>query len=124
MSDLKDPRVFFAAERTLLAWSRTSIVMIASGFGIERASILIQAVTHGRTTADKTGAVFWVGLAFIALGTFAAFCSSRQYLAVLKTLTPEEYPTGYGTKCGLAINTIVAVLGICLGIAVYVGHVS
>lgn len=124
MSELKDPRVFFAAERTLLAWSRTSIVMIASGFGIERASVLIQAVTHGRTTADKTGVVFWVGLAFIALGTFAAFCSSRQYIVVLKTLTPEEYPMGYGTKCGLAINTIVAVLVICLGIAVYVGHVS
>lgn len=112
MSELKDPRVFFAAERTLLAWSRTSIVMIASGFGIERASVLIQAVTHGRTTADKTGVVFWVGLAFIALGTFAAFCSSRQYIVVLKTLTPEEYPMGYGTKCGLAINTIVAVLEI------------
>ena len=27
MSDLNDPRVFFAAERTLLAWSRTSITV-------------------------------------------------------------------------------------------------
>ncbi|MGM0680450.1 MAG: YidH family protein, partial [Pseudomonadota bacterium] len=36
MSDLKDPRVLFAAERTLLAWNRTSLSFIAFGFLIER----------------------------------------------------------------------------------------
>jgi len=32
MSDLNDPRVFFAAERTLLAWSRTSITVMGVRF--------------------------------------------------------------------------------------------
>jgi len=31
MSDLNDPRVFFAAERTLMAWNRTGLTLMAFG---------------------------------------------------------------------------------------------
>jgi len=36
MSNLNDPRVLFAAERTLFAWNRTSLSLMAFGFVIER----------------------------------------------------------------------------------------
>jgi uncharacterized membrane protein YidH (DUF202 family) len=41
MSDLNDPRVFFAAERTLLAWTRTGITLMAFGFVIERFGLFL-----------------------------------------------------------------------------------
>ena len=40
MSVLDDPRVFFAAERTLLAWTRTSLTLMAFGFVVERFGLL------------------------------------------------------------------------------------
>ena len=40
MSALDDPRVLFAAERTLMAWSRTAAGLMAFGFVIDRTAML------------------------------------------------------------------------------------
>jgi len=62
MSELNDPRVLFAAERTLLAWSRTAAGLIALGFLIERAGLIVRGTAAGRDLG------FWIGLAFVLLG--------------------------------------------------------
>ncbi|GAB3378372.1 YidH family protein [Azotobacter armeniacus] len=119
MSDLKDPRVLFAAERTLLAWNRTSLTLIAFGFVVERSGLLVQAIAPDSQAAKASVVTFWLGLAFIALGAFVAIYSSRQYQIVLKTLTPAEYPPGYGARWGVAVNLSVALLGTCLALVLY-----
>jgi putative membrane protein len=120
VSDLKDPRVLFAAERTLLAWNRTSLALIAFGFVLERAAILIELLSPDSAAAGTSGASFWLGLAFIALGVFAAAWSSKQYLTLLETLSPAEFPPGYGTRWGVAVNVIVALLGAGLMVALFI----
>lgn len=40
-----DPRVFFASERTLLAWLRTGITIIALGFVVSRFGLFVQLLT-------------------------------------------------------------------------------
>jgi len=46
MSNPPDPRVLFAAERTLLAWQRSSVALMAFGFVIERFSLFLSALRH------------------------------------------------------------------------------
>jgi putative membrane protein len=41
---LGDPRVLFAAERTLLAWQGTSIASMGFGFVVERFGLLLRMV--------------------------------------------------------------------------------
>ncbi|MFW5824513.1 MAG: YidH family protein [Marinobacter sp.] len=121
MSDLNDPRVLFAAERTLLAWNRTSVVLIAFGFVVERAHILLQVLAPDQVNPVQNMVTFWLGIAFIVLGAFSAAYSSRQYLTVLRSLAPAEFPAGYRVTWGLFVNLTIAMLGLILALVLALG---
>lgn len=114
MSDLNDPRVFFAAERTLLAWNRTSLALMAFGFVIERFGLFVAILMPQHALPLQRGLSFWTGLAFVVLGAAVAAYSTVQFRKVLKTLKPVEIPEGYRISPGIVTNLAVAFLGIVL----------
>ena len=122
MSNLKDPRVLFAAERTLLAWNRTSLALIAFGFLVERTGLLLSALAPGQVHATGMALTFWLGFAFVFLGAVSAIYSSRQSAVFLKTLNPAEFPEGYNPRWGMLVNAAVAVLGLGLIVVLYIGR--
>lgn len=67
-----DPRVLFAAERTLLAWQRSSIALMGFGFVIERFSLFRSVLRH--TPQDPSRHLFatTVGVLLILLGAAVA----------------------------------------------------
>ena len=114
MSDLNDPRVFFAAERTLLAWTRTSLTFMTFGFVIERFGLFLHMLMAVEGQKWQRGASFWVGIAFILLGTVVGFISVVQYRCVLKTLKPVEIPQGYWINVGMYTNLMLGVFGVAI----------
>lgn len=46
MAYFNDPRVLFAPDRTLLAWNRTSILLMVFGFLVERFGLFLQLVSR------------------------------------------------------------------------------
>ena len=120
MSDLNDPRVFFAAERTLLAWNRTSLSLMAFGFVIERFGLFVTLLMPQHNVPLQRGISFWTGLGFVLVGVFVAAYSTVQYRKVVRSLKPVEIPEGYRTGLGVITNLFVAVLGIVL--TVYFFH--
>jgi len=110
VSDLNDPRVLFAAERTLLAWSRTAAGLMAFGFLIDRASFVVQP-------GAARGGSLWIGVAFVGLGVLLSGLSAYQYRRAVASLRPVEIPPGYWVNLAVFTSAFIAALG--LGIIAY-----
>jgi putative membrane protein len=114
MSRLNDPRVLFAAERTLMAWSRTSVSLMAFGFVVERFDVVIALVGEQKIELFQRYIAFVVGITFVLLGSYLAIHSIVQYRRVLKSLRPAEIPIGYNVSHGVFTNAIISILGVLL----------
>ena len=113
MSDINDPRVFFAAERTLMAWNRTGLTLMAFGFVLERFGLFLHMLRQTPSHAGRDFS-FWIGIAFIVLALAVMGFSIVQFRRVLKTLKPIEIPARYCTWPGIAMNLSVILLGFML----------
>lgn len=113
MSELNDPRVFFAAERTALAWNRTALTLMAFGFAIERFGLFMSMLLE-RGAAKEAGPSFWFGLVFIFLGCFFSFTAAQQYKNVLKTLQPVEIPRHTNPNLAFILNIAIAALAVSM----------
>jgi putative membrane protein len=110
MSNLDDPRVLFAAERTLMAWSRTAAGLMAFGFVIDRTAMLVPG------GAARPNFALWVGLAFVLLGVLLSGLSIVQYRRSVATLRPVEIPPGYWVNLSVYASAVIGLLGIALAL--------
>ena len=116
MSNLDDPRVLFAAERTLMAWSRTAAGLMAFGFVIERTALLARGGAAG-----GSGFALWIGLAFVLLGVALSALSIVQYRRSVADLRPVEIPPGYWVNLSVYAAALIALLGIALALYLAAG---
>jgi putative membrane protein len=121
MSTLNDPRVFFAAERTLLAWTRTSLTLMAFGFVVERFGLFLSTLLPQQSLTAQRGLSFWIGLSFILLGSLSSAAAVIQHRKILRSLNPKEIPEGYLTGLAPWVNLVVAALGAALSAYLFHG---
>ncbi|HCF06383.1 MAG TPA: hypothetical protein DEU72_09175 [Desulfomicrobiaceae bacterium] len=124
MSDLHDPRVLLAAERTLMAWNRTSISLMAFGFAVERFGLFLSIYAQETTSPMQRGLSFVGGQGFILLGVVVAMLSLVQHRKLLQSLRPEEIPTGYHRSWGIFVNATVAFMGLMLSVYLMSGFLG
>lgn len=109
-----DPRVFFAAERTLLAWVRTSLGLIGLGFVVARFSLFVEIFAQRSTVAASNHLSPLIGVALAVLGALAAASASVQHQRFCRSLVPADLPIGYKSSAGLAIGYSVSIAGLVL----------
>src|SRR5439155_21581825 len=109
-----DPRVVFAAERTLLAWVRTGLGLIGMGFVVARFGLFLQLVDKQGGSDTSHHVSPWVGVALALLGSAASGVSAWQHRRFCRTLGADDLPRGYRTEVGMVVGFGVAVAGVVL----------
>ena len=123
MPEKFDPRVLFAAERTLLAWSRTSISLMVFGFVIERFGIFLQIMRREEVEVLQRHFSFIIGELFLLLAVFMSVYSIWQYRKVVRNLPPSDIPEGYNLSSGVFVNAVIGGLGVVLSVYLAQGFI-
>ncbi|HWB80194.1 MAG TPA: DUF202 domain-containing protein [Nannocystaceae bacterium] len=110
----RDPRIFFAAERTLLAWLRTAIAMIGLGFVVARFGLFLRLLDSqsGMTTSHHVSP--WMGMSLALLGSAAAGIASHHHQRFCAALSADELPSRRPAAVGLVVGYGVATIGLLL----------
>ena len=112
MSYTADPRVLFAAERTLLAWQRSAIALMGFGFVVERFGLFLQMVGHQSESGAQRTFSLSAGVFLLVLGAIVALISARQFRQVAKNLDAGVVPPGYWTNIGVFLNGLIAIISL------------
>lgn len=114
MSSLDDPRVYWAAERTLLAWVRTGQAAMGLGLVTAKFGIFMRFVTHDPAPGAKEGSTLAVGVAITLLGSGMCLAAVIQFRRFIATLRPEELPPRQLTSLPSLAALVFALIGLVM----------
>lgn len=107
-NELAKERNRAAAERTLMAWIRTSLSLISFGFGIDR----VVAAIHGafNTGVNVLNLSRILGLSFISIGTLALLAAALSHRQDLKHIEKGHFT--YTPRLSLSFIVAIALIGV------------
>jgi putative membrane protein len=110
-----DPRVYFAAERTLLAWIRTGITVMAFGFVVARFGLFLRLLRAEGGEVVPTGGVSpYLGSVLVVIGVVAISAGTKRDRDFCRRLCPAVLPSPHAEILPLILGWSLAVLGVAL----------
>lgn len=113
MADPGNPQVFFAAERTLLAWVRSGLAVIGLGFVVARFGIFLTEFQVAKEHAPHLGSTL-IGVCLVLLGSASVAMGAWQHARFCKSMCPSEIPRQNLLVWSVCFSGILAAIGILL----------
>ncbi len=115
----EDPRVYFAAERTLLAWVRTGLAMMGFGFVVARFGLFLremEAARPGAGTPHQFRLSLWFGTALVLMGVVSNIVSAIHYHKRVNDLRRGVWAIDRLTHAGTVIAYALALVGVAVAV--------
>lgn len=119
----QDPRIYFAAERTFLAWIRTGLALMGLGFAIARFGLFIRQL-HISTAPHSVGAIpsagsSFTGISLIVLGVLVNILGTVDYSLTIRALHAGRWIPGRVSKMAVTLAMVLAILGAVMAIRLF-----
>ena len=120
-----DPRVYLAAERTLLAWIRTGLSLMGFGFVVARFGLFLREIAAARIGARGADPVpgpgpgpasLWFGVVLVAAGVIVNMLAAIDHTRVVRALRRGDATTATKSMMGVVLGVALAVLGTAVAI--------
>jgi putative membrane protein len=115
-----DPRVYFAAERTMLAWLRTGIAVMAFGFVVARFGLFLRLLHAQAGREVGNGVSPYVGAALVVLGVVATGGGALQYQRYVSLLPDSARPPTSSPRFVLGLSWGLVLIGAVLALVLLV----
>src|SRR5271170_3881099 len=115
-SPTTDPRVFFAAERTFLAWIRTGLALMGFGFVVARFGIFLQQLVldRGYQPARSSGVSVVLGVCLVATGVAVCLASAWRHVLLIRALKKGEVLAIRPSTLAIALALVLAAVGLLM----------
>jgi len=112
----KDPRVYFAAERTFLAWIRTGIALMGFGFVVARFGLFLRmlALSGHEQNTKSYGFSLFAGTGLVLAGVFITAASGLRHMQVVHRMNRGLSIVGNPSYVALGTALLLTLLGIAM----------
>ena len=120
----EDPRTYFAAERTFLAWIRTGLGLMGIGFAVARFGLFLRQLqaTQAKMPAHTTGWSVWSGVALVALGVIVNISAVIRHFQVVRELSSGTWVPGKVSTNAVILAIVLACVGIAMAFYLVLVH--
>jgi len=111
----QDPRVYFAAERTFLAWIRTGLGLMGVGFAVARFGLFLRemgtkpALVGPHTLSLSVPA----GVTLVLIGVIVTVNALVRHVVLVRE---GEWVPGKISKSAVALAVAMAVIGVAMAV--------
>jgi putative membrane protein len=117
-----DPRVYFAAERTFLAWIRTGLALMGFGFVVARFGLFLRELSMRNSgppqvSTHTTGPSVWLGTALVIVGVIVNISAAMTHIRQVRQLRSGEWVAGRISGTAVTLALVLSAAGI--GLAIY-----
>jgi putative membrane protein len=114
----EDPKTYFAAERTFLAWIRTGLGLMGIGFAVARFSLFLRELGERplHTAVSETGVSLYSGVALVALGVVVNVAAVAHHIRTVQELRSGTWSAGRISTNAVVLALVLAVAGVGMGV--------
>lgn len=112
----RDPRLYFAAERTFLAWIRTGLALMGFGFVVARFGLFLKELGAVRTDIPVHSSGFSVaaGTVLVLVGVIVNAVAALQHVRMVRNLNAGRDVTGRVSVTGISVAVLLIAVGLAM----------